>query len=120
MAKFLITDALPSLSGVKHLGNLARSLLSANIHARNRRQTDHEVLFLCGTDESGIPHGPSSRATRSHCTHHWDGAQSRATFRDARCSLSFLCELTKKSLIPQCQQDRVDAVKVQPPTEYKS
>ena len=55
MAKFLITSALPYVNGVKHLGNLVGSLLPADIHARFRRQTGHEVLFLCGTDEHGTP-----------------------------------------------------------------
>ena len=55
MTKFLITSALPYVNGVKHLGNLAGSLLPADIHARFRRQTGHEVLFLCGTDEHGTP-----------------------------------------------------------------
>src|SRR5215831_2132275 len=55
MAKFLITSALPYVNGVKHLGNLAGSLLPADIHARFRRQTGHQVLFLCGTDEHGTP-----------------------------------------------------------------
>ena len=55
MGKFLITSALPYVNGVKHLGNLAGSLLPADIHARFRRQTGHEVLFLCGTDEHGTP-----------------------------------------------------------------
>lgn len=55
MSKFLITSALPYVNGVKHLGNLAGSLLPADIHARFRRQTGHDVLFLCGTDEHGTP-----------------------------------------------------------------
>ncbi|HTE79140.1 MAG TPA: methionine--tRNA ligase [Reyranella sp.] len=55
MTKFLITSALPYVNGVKHLGNLAGSLLPADIHARFRRQTGHKVLFLCGTDEHGTP-----------------------------------------------------------------
>src|SRR5215208_1569716 len=53
--KTLITSALPYINGIKHLGNLAGSLLPADIHARYRRQTGHEVLFLCGTDEHGTP-----------------------------------------------------------------
>jgi methionyl-tRNA synthetase len=55
MSKFLITSALPYVNGVKHIGNLAGSLLPADIHARFRRQTGHQVLFLCGTDEHGTP-----------------------------------------------------------------
>jgi len=37
MAKALITSALPYINGVKHLGNLAGSLLPADIQARYRR-----------------------------------------------------------------------------------
>jgi len=62
MSKFLITSALPYVNGVKHLGNLAGSLLPADIQARFRRQTGHDVLFLCGTDEHGTPAELAARA----------------------------------------------------------
>jgi methionyl-tRNA synthetase len=55
MSKILITSALPYINGVKHLGNLAGSLLPADVHARFRRQTGDDVLFICGTDEHGTP-----------------------------------------------------------------
>lgn len=55
MTRILITSALPYINGVKHLGNLAGSLLPADIHARYHRQAGHETLFLCGTDEHGTP-----------------------------------------------------------------
>jgi methionyl-tRNA synthetase len=55
MSKILITSALPYINGVKHLGNLAGSLLPADVHARFRRQVGDEVLFICGTDEHGTP-----------------------------------------------------------------
>lgn len=55
MAKALITSALPYINGIKHLGNLAGSLLPADIHARFRRQIGDEVLFICATDEHGTP-----------------------------------------------------------------
>jgi len=55
MAKALITSALPYINGVKHLGNLAGSLLPADIHARFRRQIGDDVLFICATDEHGTP-----------------------------------------------------------------
>jgi len=51
----LITSALPYINGIKHLGNLAGSLLPADIHARYRRQIGDEVLFICATDEHGTP-----------------------------------------------------------------
>jgi methionyl-tRNA synthetase len=53
--RHLITSALPYVSGVKHLGNLAGSLLPADVHARFLRQTGAEVLFICATDEHGTP-----------------------------------------------------------------
>ena len=53
--RHLITSALPYVSGVKHLGNLAGSLLPADVHARFLRQTGKEVLFICATDEHGTP-----------------------------------------------------------------
>lgn len=53
--KILITSALPYINGVKHLGNLAGSLLPADIHARYRRQIGDNVLFICATDEHGTP-----------------------------------------------------------------
>src|SRR5712675_2221330 len=53
--KTLITSALPYVNGIKHLGNLAGSLLPADIHARYRRQIGDDVLFICATDEHGTP-----------------------------------------------------------------
>jgi methionyl-tRNA synthetase len=55
MTKHLITGALPYINGIKHLGNLAGSLLPADVHARYLRQTGQEVLFVCATDEHGTP-----------------------------------------------------------------
>lgn len=55
MSKILITSALPYVNGVKHLGNLIGSLLPADVHARFRRQTGDDVLFICATDEHGTP-----------------------------------------------------------------
>ena len=55
MARILITSALPYINGIKHLGNLAGSMLPADVHARFRRAQGHEVLFICATDEHGTP-----------------------------------------------------------------
>ena len=45
MGRYLITSALPYINGIKHLGNLAGSMLPADVHARFRRMHGHEVLF---------------------------------------------------------------------------
>jgi methionyl-tRNA synthetase len=55
MARILITSALPYINGIKHLGNLAGSMLPADVHARFQRARGHEVLFICATDEHGTP-----------------------------------------------------------------
>ena len=53
--RILITSALPYINGVKHLGNLAGSMLPADVYARAMRLKGHEVLYICGTDEHGTP-----------------------------------------------------------------
>jgi methionyl-tRNA synthetase len=55
MARTLITSALPYINGVKHLGNLAGSMLPADVYARFKRARGDEVLYLCATDEHGTP-----------------------------------------------------------------
>ena len=55
MSKFLITSALPYVNEVKHLGNLAGSLLPADIHAASAVRPATTCCCLCGTDEHGTP-----------------------------------------------------------------
>ena len=52
--RILITSALPYAS-VKHLGNLAGSLLPADVYARFQRLQGRNVLFVCGVDCHGTP-----------------------------------------------------------------
>ena len=54
-ARILITSALPYINGVKHLGNLAGSMLPADVYARFQRARGAEVLYICATDEHGTP-----------------------------------------------------------------
>ncbi|MES2729317.1 MAG: methionine--tRNA ligase [Pseudomonadota bacterium] len=53
--RHLITSALPYINGIKHLGNLAGSMLPADVHARFLRAQGKEVVFICATDEHGTP-----------------------------------------------------------------
>lgn len=55
MSRILITSALPYINGIKHLGNLAGSMLPADVWARFKRAQGHEVLYICATDEHGTP-----------------------------------------------------------------
>ena len=55
MSRILITSALPYINGIKHLGNLAGSMLPADVYARFQRGRGREVLYICSTDEHGTP-----------------------------------------------------------------
>ena len=55
MTRTLITSALPYINGIKHLGNLAGSMLPADLYARFKRAQGGEVLYICATDEHGTP-----------------------------------------------------------------
>src|SRR5262249_60992526 len=75
MTRFLITSAIPYVNGVKHLGNLAGSLLPADVHARFRRQTGADVLFICGTDGHGTPTELSAAAPDQDISAHFNARQ---------------------------------------------
>ena len=64
MARILITSALPYINGIKHLGNLAGSMLPADVFARFQRARGHEVLYICATDEHGTPAELAAAAAR--------------------------------------------------------
>ncbi|HEY4941770.1 MAG TPA: methionine--tRNA ligase [Rhizomicrobium sp.] len=55
MKRVLITSAIPSVNGVKHLGNLVGSMLPADVFARFCRARGYETLAICATDEHGAP-----------------------------------------------------------------
>jgi methionyl-tRNA synthetase len=55
MDRILVTSALPYINGIKHLGTLVGSMLSADVFARFKKARGHEVLFICATDEHGTP-----------------------------------------------------------------
>jgi methionyl-tRNA synthetase len=56
MAKrHLITCALPYANGPVHIGHLAGCFLPSDIYNRYLRMQGKEVLFICGTDEHGVP-----------------------------------------------------------------
>jgi methionyl-tRNA synthetase len=53
--RILVTSALPYINGVKHMGNLAGSMLPADVYSRAMRLMGHDVLYICATDEHGTP-----------------------------------------------------------------
>ncbi len=51
----LITAALPYANGPVHIGHLAGVYVPADIYARYLRLKNQPVLFVCGSDEHGVP-----------------------------------------------------------------
>jgi len=51
----LITAALPYANGPVHIGHLAGVYVPADIYARYMRLKGQNVLYVCGSDEHGVP-----------------------------------------------------------------
>lgn len=51
----LVTAALPYANGPVHIGHLAGCYLPSDIYVRYLRSTGHDVKFICGSDEHGVP-----------------------------------------------------------------
>lgn len=52
-AKYTVTAALPYANGPLHLGHVAGVYLPADIFVRFLRMNNHDVAFICGSDEHG-------------------------------------------------------------------
>ena len=53
--KVLVTSALPYVNGPIHLGHLSGAYLPADIYVRYKRLNGDDVLYICGSDEHGVP-----------------------------------------------------------------
>ena len=53
--RHLITAALPYANGPVHIGHLAGVYVPADIYVRYLRLRGEDVLFICGSDEHGVP-----------------------------------------------------------------
>jgi len=53
--KILVTAALPYANGPIHLGHLAGAYLPADIYVRYQRLRGTDIIFICGSDEHGVP-----------------------------------------------------------------
>ena len=51
----LVTCALPYANGPVHIGHLAGVYVPADIYVRYLRMRGDDVLFICGSDEHGVP-----------------------------------------------------------------
>ena len=62
----LVTAALPNANGGVHIGHLAGVYVPADIYVRYLRLRKRDVLFICGSDEHGVP--VTIRARTANCT----------------------------------------------------
>jgi methionyl-tRNA synthetase len=51
--RYTITAALPYANGPIHIGHLAGSYIPADIYSRYLKLCEHDVIFICGSDEHG-------------------------------------------------------------------
>jgi len=61
-----VTAALPYANGPVHIGHLAGVYVPADIYVRYLRLKGREVLFVCGSDEHGVP--VTIRAKKEGCS----------------------------------------------------
>lgn len=53
--RILVTSALPYANGPIHLGHLAGAYLPADIFVRYHRMKGDDIIYICGSDEHGVP-----------------------------------------------------------------
>jgi len=53
--RLLVTAALPYANGPLHIGHLAGAYLPADIYTRFQRLRGKPIVFICGSDEHGVP-----------------------------------------------------------------
>tara|TARA_Y100000385_G_scaffold291782_1_gene372298 strand:- start:3903 stop:5942 length:2040 start_codon:yes stop_codon:yes gene_type:complete len=53
--RYTITAALPYTNGPVHIGHLAGVYIPSDIYARFQRSNQRDVVFVCGSDEHGVP-----------------------------------------------------------------
>ncbi|MFW5657911.1 MAG: methionine--tRNA ligase [Bacteroidota bacterium] len=53
--RYTVTAALPYANGPVHIGHLAGVYIPADIYVRFQRLKEKDILFICGSDEHGVP-----------------------------------------------------------------
>ncbi len=53
--RYLVTSALPYANGPLHVGQLAGAYMPADSYARYLRLAGKDVIYICGSDEHGVP-----------------------------------------------------------------
>lgn len=53
--RYLVTSALPYANGPVHIGHLAGVYIPSDIYVRYLRKRGRDVIWVCGSDEHGVP-----------------------------------------------------------------
>lgn len=53
--RILVTSALPYANGPIHFGHIAGAYLPADIFVRYKRLCGADIIYICGTDDHGVP-----------------------------------------------------------------
>ncbi len=53
--RYLVTSALPYANGPLHVGQIVGAYLPADVFVRYLRMRGEDVVYVCGTDEHGVP-----------------------------------------------------------------
>ncbi len=53
--RYTITAALPYTNGPVHIGHLAGVYIPADIYARYQKARGRDAIYICGSDEHGVP-----------------------------------------------------------------
>lgn len=53
--RYMVTAALPYANGPVHIGHLAGVYIPADIYVRFLKMKGEDVMFVCGSDEHGVP-----------------------------------------------------------------
>ena len=79
--KFMVTGALPYANGNLHVGHIAGAYLPADIFVRYQRAKGSDVMFVCGSDDNGVPITLSARKENkkpADIVAHYNAEQKRA------------------------------------------
>ena len=53
--RILVVSALPYANGPLHIGHIAGAYLPADIFVRYQKMKGNDIVYICGTDEHGVP-----------------------------------------------------------------
>lgn len=97
--RYLITAALPYANGPVHIGHLAGCYLPADIYVRYLKAQGKDVLFICGSDEHGVPitiKAKKEGITPQQVVDKYDGIMKNA-FRDFGIDFSYYGRTSSKT-----------------------